>query len=113
MSQFQHIDAASAQPLIEQQSATVVDTRDAMSFSVGHIRGATPLNNDTLGEFMATADKGRTLIVCCYHGNSSQGAAQFLASQGFNRVYSLDGGYEHWKLVYPELCDTSSTKAQD
>jgi len=40
-------------------------------------------------------------VVVCYHGNSSQQAAQFFAGEGFNDVYSMDGGFEAWKLQYP------------
>ncbi len=32
----------------------------------------------------------------CYHGISSQGAAQYLINQGFDAVYSVDGGFEAW-----------------
>ncbi len=32
----------------------------------------------------------------CYHGISSQGAAQYLVNQGFEEVYSVDGGFEAW-----------------
>jgi thiosulfate sulfurtransferase len=39
--------------------------------------------------------------VVCYHGNSSQGAAAYLVSQGFSEVYSLDGGIEAWQADYP------------
>jgi thiosulfate sulfurtransferase len=40
--------------------------------------------------------------VVCYRGNSSQSAAAYLASQGFSEVYSLDGGFELWRSLYPE-----------
>ena len=42
-------------------------------------------------------DKEKPLIVVCYHGNSSQGAAEFFASQGCREVYSLDGGFVEWQ----------------
>ncbi|MCV6069119.1 sulfurtransferase, partial [Escherichia coli] len=32
-----------------------------------------------------------------YHGISSQGAAQYLVNQGFEQVYSVDGGFEAWQ----------------
>jgi len=41
-------------------------------------------------------------VVCCYHGISSQQAAQFLISQDFTEVYSLDGGFTDWQLQYPD-----------
>ena len=41
------------------------------------------------------------MVVCCYHGISSQGAAAYFAEQGFNEVYSMMGGFEAWQSVYP------------
>jgi thiosulfate sulfurtransferase len=41
------------------------------------------------------------VIVCCYHGVSSQQAAQFLIHQGFENVYSMDGGFEAWRKELP------------
>ena len=34
-------------------------------------------------------------------GNSSQGAAQYLLQQGYDEVYSLDGGFEAWRREFP------------
>ena len=31
-------------------------------------------------------------------GNSSKGAAEYFYSMGFEHSYSVDGGYEVWKL---------------
>lgn len=77
----------------------IVDIRDPQSYSMGHITGAKPLDNDNVKDFIANTPKDENVVVCCYHGNSSQGAAQFLAEQGFTHVYSLDGGFEMWKLA--------------
>ena len=74
----------------------VVDIRDRQSYEAGHIPGAHLLNDETIEEFMSSADKTRPLVVCCYHGHSSQNAAEFLAQQEFTDVYSLDGGYTAW-----------------
>ena len=74
----------------------VVDIRDRESFAAGHIPGAQLLNNETIEGFISSADKTRPLVVCCYHGHSSQNAAEFLAQQEFAEVYSLDGGYTAW-----------------
>ncbi|CRR54182.1 Thiosulfate sulfurtransferase GlpE [Pseudomonas aeruginosa] len=49
-------------------------------------------------------------MVVCYHGNSSQSAAAYFIQQGFSDVYSLDGGFELWRSVYP--ADTSSGEAE-
>ena len=100
MSEFQRIAPEQAHTLRE-QGAVVVDIRDPQSFAQGHISGSHHLDNYSLADFIARADFDKPLIVACYHGNSSQGAAAYLAHQGFSEVYSLDGGFELWRSVYP------------
>jgi thiosulfate sulfurtransferase len=101
MSEFQRIAPERAQALRE-QGAVVVDIRDPQSFALGHISGSHHLDNHSLADFIAKADFDKPLIVSCYHGNSSQGAAAYLAHQGFAEVYSLDGGFELWRSLYPD-----------
>ncbi|HSX70328.1 MAG TPA: thiosulfate sulfurtransferase GlpE, partial [Pseudomonas sp.] len=60
------------------------------------------LDNHSLPDFIAQADFDQPLIVACYHGNSSQSAAAYLAHQGFSEVYSLNGGFELWHSQYPD-----------
>lgn len=103
MSQFKAIPPQAAATLLE-QGAIVVDIRDQNSFNTSHIVQAQNLNNDNLPVFLQQADRNQALIVYCYHGISSQSAADFLAGQGFTEVYSLDGGFEQWRLQFPELC---------
>lgn len=102
---YERINIADAKPLMENANLRIADIRDAMSFEANHIKGAINLDNDTLPEFMQSTPKDAPILVCCYHGNSSQGAAQFLAAQGYETVYSLDGGFEMWKMAVPELCE--------
>ena len=100
MSEFKRIPPEQAQALRE-QGAVVVDIRDPQSFASGHIRGSQHLDNYSLAAFIAAADFDQPLIVTCYHGNSSQSAAAYLAHQGFAEVYSLDGGFELWRNLFP------------
>lgn len=91
------IDVSEAAAMMADKDAQPVDIRDPDSFRAGHIPGAAHLDNQSLESFLASADRQRPLIVCCYHGNSSRGAAQFLAGQGFEQCYSLDGGFSAWQ----------------
>lgn len=100
MTDFKRIGPEQAQTL-RQSGAVVVDIRDPQSYALGHIAGAQHLDNYSLADFIAHADFDKPLIVACYHGNSSQGAAAYLAGQGFAEVYSLDGGFELWRGTYP------------
>ena len=96
MDQFKHIDVKGAQALIEQGAARLVDIRDPQSFAVAHSKTAYHLTNDTMVSFMDEVEFEQPILVMCYHGISSQGAAQYLVNQGFEEVYSVDGGFEGW-----------------
>lgn len=103
MSTFQRISCQQAHQLLANQACQIVDIRDAMSYRMGHASGAEALDNSTLPDFLARADRSLPTLVFCYHGNSSQGAAQFLAEQQFSEVYSVDGGFEAWRSQFPHL----------
>lgn len=98
---FKHIQIAQLHEKLSEDHYVVVDIRDANSFNASHIPQAINLSNDNLSEFLRTADLDKPVVVCCYHGISSQQAAQFLVSQDFTEVYSLDGGFTQWQAVYP------------
>lgn len=104
MSQFKHIVAKEALELIE-AGATVCDIRDPQSYANNHIKGAFNLNNDNLQEFIDSTEFDANVLVCCYHGMSSQSAAAFLCDRGFENVYSIDGGFERWALAFPDHCE--------
>ncbi|GAA5648316.1 MULTISPECIES: thiosulfate sulfurtransferase GlpE [Vibrio] len=97
MDQFQHIDVTAAQALLEQGEAHMVDIRDPQSFALAHATSAFHLTNDTIVDFMNSVEFDQPVMVMCYHGISSQGAAQYLVNQGFEQVYSVDGGFEAWQ----------------
>jgi thiosulfate sulfurtransferase len=105
MEQFAHISVQQAQEKLQNTDARLVDIRDEQSFTAGHIKGAVNLTNSTVVTFTQETDFNTPVIVCCYHGNSSQQAAQFLIHQGFEQVYSLDGGYEAWRQSMPFTSD--------
>ena len=101
MPEFSRISIAQAQTIMEQDEPLIVDVRDPQSYSCSRIDGAVPLNNDTIAEFLKHNSRDRPVIIYCYHGNSSMGAGQFLAEQGFQQVMSMDGGFEAWRQSYP------------
>ncbi|RLA03871.1 MAG: thiosulfate sulfurtransferase GlpE [Gammaproteobacteria bacterium] len=80
----------------------LVDIRDPRSFEQGHIPGAINLNNNNLQSYIDENDFETPIVVVCYVGNSSQGAADLLSSVGFQTVYSLSGGMSMWRTQYPD-----------
>ena len=82
-------------------SATIVDIRDSASFNAGHIPNAIHLSDSTVEQFIIDTDKNKPLVVYCYHGISSQGAAAYFSENGFNEVSSMIGGFEGWLSAFP------------
>lgn len=93
---FKHIDADDYKRLIASHETTLLDIRDADSFAEGHIDNAIHAGQLDMESFVQQQPKSKPLVICCYHGISSQSAAEFFVGKGFTEVYSLDGGYEGW-----------------
>lgn len=83
------------------EAVQIVDIRDDESYAAGHIDKAFHLHNSNLQQFIMEADPDKPTLVYCYHGHMSQGAAAYLAEQGFADTYSLDGGFEAWSAEEP------------
>ncbi|HEY0210305.1 thiosulfate sulfurtransferase GlpE [Acerihabitans sp.] len=105
MEQFEAISVEQAYERWRQGDAILVDIRDPQSFAVGHAPGAIHLTNETLGVFVQQTDLSQPVMVMCYHGNSSKGAAQYLLQQGFDAAYSIDGGFDAWQKAFPADVD--------
>jgi len=99
MTAFSHISIEDVAAL--EGEVAIVDIRDPQSFATGHIPASTQLNNDNFSTFVELTAKDKPVVVVCYHGVSSQQAAQVIAQQGFTSVYSMDGGFEAWRLSQP------------
>ena len=99
---YARISLEDARQLLDDDGAFVVDIRDEASFAAARIEHARHLDDATLAAFLAEADRDVPLIVCCYHGHSSQSAGAMLAERGFAQVYSLDGGFTGWAARYPD-----------
>ena len=90
---FRRIDVAAAREFWVGATRSFSTYATRIPFSRGHIDGRDAGDERDFLLSVANA-QGETVIVCCYHGNSSQAVARRFAEQGFADVSSLDGGYE-------------------
>jgi thiosulfate sulfurtransferase len=97
---YKRISIDEAKALMDAGDSTVGDVRDVDAYRAGRIENAIHLQHETMDDFLAIAIKDQPLILYCYHGNSSQGAANYFSELGFSDVYSVDGGFEAWRLKY-------------
>ncbi len=89
-----------AKQKLDRKECLFVDIRDPGSYRQAHIPGAVHLNDGNVQEFLQSADKEKSVVVYCYHGNSSLGATAFLIENGFKNVASMSGGFEAWRQVF-------------
>jgi len=104
MDTFARLSCAQLKEMIAQSQPNIVDIRDERSFAAGHIPNSVHLDNTAIAHFLQDTDMDAPLIVCCYHGHSSQQASAYFIEQGFDEVYSLDGGFTEWAQLYPDDC---------
>ena len=101
MDPIKEIDVHKVKEMEDNASATIIDIRDPASYQAGHIPNAIHLSDNTIKQFILDTDKNKSLVVYCYHGISSQGAAAYFYEQGFKEVSSMIGGFAGWLSVYP------------
>ena len=93
---YKCIDVSEAKELIINNKVTIADIRDPKSYQEGNISNSINLTDQNIKEFMETADRNAPLLVYCYHGDSSIGAAEYFANNDFKSVFSLNGGYAEY-----------------
>jgi rhodanese-related sulfurtransferase/rubrerythrin len=78
-------------------SYAILDVRQPFEYGRAHLPGATLIPLPTLADSLNRLDPGKPTLVYCASGARSRMAAQFLAHQGFPRVFNLVGGIHAWE----------------
>jgi len=99
--EFKAIDSIQLKARLSEENLVIADIRDVNSFNEAHIPNSINISNENIAQFMMERDFEQPIIVVCYHGISSQGAANYLIGQDFEDVYSLVGGFTDWASKFP------------
>lgn len=98
---LQQVDINGAKDALDAGTATFVDIRDPRSHAQARIPGCRHITSqEAMDALVNEIDKDAKVIVYCYHGNASQGAALYLQQRGFANVSSMSGGFEAWRQTY-------------
>ena len=83
----------------EEPVLLVLDVRGLDEWERGHLDGAIHLPRGHLEEQVESKipDKSREIVVYCAGGIRSLLAADSLKELGYDRVISMDGGYDDWE----------------
>jgi len=74
----------------------VLDLRAPYETEQGKIEGALTVDEKLGQEIVSSWPREREIILYCQHGERSLTTAQFLRTQGFQKAYTLKGGFEAW-----------------
>ena len=102
MDHIPEVSVVEAKARLDKKDAVFIDVRDPDFFGAAHIPQALHIHDGNVEEFIRDADKVKTVVVYCYHGNSSLGGANYLMEKGFSDVYSMAGGFTDWISCFPK-----------
>ena len=97
--EIEEVDAATASALLTEGDAVAVDVRERDEWDEGHLPGAVHVPRGHLEARIerAAPDRERPVVLYCAGGNRSAFAAKTLDDLGYERVFSLTGGFTDWK----------------
>jgi rhodanese-related sulfurtransferase len=77
----------------------LIDVREDLEWSAGHIKGARHIGRGVLERDVEKAipDTKREIVLYCGGGFRSALAAESLGKMGYANVASMDGGWREWK----------------
>lgn len=81
--------------------ALIIDVRGPHEYRSGHIDGAVNIPLRELRGRIGDLDKSREIWASCQIGQRSYYAYRLLSQRGF-KVRSLSGGYDSYRVLYPE-----------
>jgi len=91
-----------------QQGATsmipfmMLDVRTPEEYAAGHISGAELIPVQQLAEHLSEVPHDKQVYVYCKSGGRSSRASKLLASNGYNNIENIKGGFDAWKAAgYP------------
>lgn len=94
---YQDIEAAEVEQVLQKQDIVVIDTRDALAQSKGQLPNAQDATDPLIHGLVQKRHSDPPVLVYCYHGNSSRVLCSFLGQLGLTQVYNLAGGWQAYQ----------------
>lgn len=80
------------------QSIQLIDVREPSEWEICYIEGAQLMPMNSISNRMADIDKNKKTVVYCHHGVRSQRVIDYLAREGFDNLWNLEGGIHAWAM---------------
>lgn len=87
------------------EKLNLIDVREPLEFEIARIEEAKllPLSrfSEWIGEIISAKEK-QIIVVMCHHGIRSAQVCAYLAQNGFENVFNLEGGIDSWSMEVDE-----------
>lgn len=84
--------------LADDDKLKFIDVREPAEYAVAKVEEAELLPLSRFNEWIESLDPEDEIIVMCHHGIRSANVCMFLVSNGFEKVYNLEGGIDLWSV---------------
>ena len=92
------ISPSDLRDLLANEPVVVIDVREPWEFALCQILGSELVPLESLPDHLAELDPELLTVMVCHHGVRSHYAAEYLRSNGFQRVLNLAGGIHRWAV---------------
>jgi rhodanese-related sulfurtransferase len=73
-----------------------IDVREPVEYEMARVPEAELLPLSRFNEWNETLDPTDEIVVMCHHGVRSANVCQYLARNGFEKMFNLEGGIDSW-----------------
>jgi rhodanese-related sulfurtransferase len=77
-------------------SLVVLDVRTPKEYAEGHVPGAVNISHDQVASRLAEIPRDKDVVLYCHSGRRAGMAADVLKSNGYSRLYHLEGDMMGW-----------------
>jgi rhodanese-related sulfurtransferase len=86
------------------ETVNLIDVREPLEHEIASIEGARLLPLSQFNQWIDDLKSDEEIIVMCHHGIRSANVCVFLARNGFEKVFNLEGGIDLWsRTVNPNV----------
>jgi rhodanese-related sulfurtransferase len=79
-----------------------IDVREPQEYAVARVKEAELLPLSKFHEWIETLAPEEEIVVMCHHGVRSANVCVFLARNGYEKVFNLEGGIDLWSTEADE-----------
>jgi rhodanese-related sulfurtransferase len=91
-----------AERLKNNEKFKFIDVREPVEYELARVEQAELLPLSRFAEWNEALNAEDEIVVMCHHGVRSANVCAYLAQNGFEKVFNLEGGIDLWSVMVDE-----------